>query len=43
MQTNPMQHPRDILVKFGCAGLLFFTVKGLFWLALPLILAWYVQ
>ena len=43
MFTHTLQQPKQLVMKFGYAGLLFFTVKGLFWLCLPLILAWYVQ
>lgn len=43
MNTTQVQTPTSFLARcfrrFGIAGLLFFTVKGLLWLALPVLLA----
>ena len=43
MFAMKMQQYREIFVKFGYAGILFFTIKGLLWLLLPVIFAWYLQ
>jgi len=43
MITRMLEQPRQAIVKFGYAGLLFFTAKGLCWLFLPFIFAWYLQ
>jgi hypothetical protein len=42
MLTYSLKRPHLALSKIGYAGLLFFTVKGLCWLLLPLIFGWYV-
>ncbi len=43
MFDKTLQHYREVFIKFGYAGLLFFTIKGLIWLILPIIFAWYLQ
>jgi len=43
MTTNTETHPQNLITRIGIAGFVFFTVKGLIWLSVPVILAWYVQ
>lgn len=37
------QRYRDVFLRFGYAGVLFFSIKGVLWLLLPVIFAWYLQ
>lgn len=41
MSNRAIKEPRAMLEKIGYAGILFFTVKGLCWLLVPALLAWY--
>jgi hypothetical protein len=43
MWIQAVKEPRAWAAKFGYAGILFFTVKGLCWLLVPAILAWYAS
>ena len=40
MLTYSIERTRLSLTKIGYGGLLFFTLKGLCWLLLPLLIAW---
>jgi hypothetical protein len=41
MSSRTLIEPRVTLAKIGYAGFIFFFVKGLCWLLVPVILAWY--
>lgn len=43
MFTSTLQQYRDIFLRFGYAGVLFFSIKGMLWLLLPVIFTWYLQ
>ena len=41
MTTSTMKTKPNLLYRFGLAGFLFFLIKGLLWLAVPLVLVWF--
>jgi hypothetical protein len=43
MSTKTARQPQQWLARLGYAGLLFFTLKGLLWLMLPVLFAWYLN
>jgi hypothetical protein len=43
MTTETVSLISNKMTRLGMAGFIFFTVKGLIWLSVPVVLAWYVQ
>ncbi len=43
MNVMKLPQMRSLVARFGVAGVMFFTLKGVAWLLLPVLLGWLVQ
>ena len=41
MTTSVVKSKPGLLYRFGLAGFLFFLIKGLLWIAAPLVFVWF--
>ncbi len=41
--TRTMKQSREVFIRFGYLGLVFFTIKGMLWMTLPIIFTWYLN
>ncbi len=43
MIAKHMEQSKEVFLKFGYLGVLFFTIKGLLWLILPVVFTLYLN